>query len=238
MANPTHKSDGENTNPQNNGETAPVIDTSHGVNAPAYSDATSMSGSLALNDIDPSKTFYWNQENGRPALVGQIWVQVSSSGNEASMRTVINGAMYQHPISVDDARTWQRSNDATRLSNFNEVFDEITIAPVTRELKKERKEIYKESMKNGADEGSAVLRSLYETAQTSDTPERNNDPYLQTLQSETNNVLASLNDEPERKQEALEQVGIGSFAAALASANFQMETQTEEQQQSRGIQMS
>lgn len=233
MANPIQKSDGENTNPQNNGETTPVIDTSHGVNAPAHSDPYNISGSLALNDIDPGKTFYWNQENGRPVFVGSIGVNINTKRETAAMQTLINGCQYNHDITPDEARTWLRSDDATRLLKFNEVFDEVKIAPVTRELKKERKEIYKENVKKGFSDENATFRSILDTSEN--TPSKSMEPSeLKSLQDNARNMLASLNEEPEVKQGTQEQVKLSSSAAALASANYQMETQTEESQ-SRGL---
>lgn len=234
MANPTHKSDGENTNPQNNGETIPVIDTSHGVNAPAHSDPYNISGSLALNDIDPGKTFYWNQENGRPVFVGSIGVNVNSKRGTAAMQTLINGCQYNHDITPEEARTWLRSDDATRLIKFNEVFDEVKIAPVTRELKKERKEIYKDSMKKGFSEENATFKSILDTSEN--IPVHSQDPAeLKSLQDNARNMLASLNEEPEVKQGTQEQGKVLGSAAALAVANFQAETQQEQETQSRGL---
>lgn len=73
-----------------------------------------------------------------------------------------------------------------------------------------------------------------ERAINADTQQDNTD--LQTLQSETRKVLASLRDEENNKQDNEQQLARQrSSAAALAVANFEAETQQEQKNQSRGL---
>ena len=210
------------------------IETNHRHHSHTNSCAENIAGSTALADLDKEKTFYWNLENGRPVYVGIISVNIDKKENKATMTAFINDCEYRHDITPEEAQNWQRSDDITRLEKFNQVFDEIKIDSVSRELQKARKEIYKEEIKIGSSPKMATNQSILETTEI-DTSSEKSRYDLKSIQDATRINLSSLDMEtssPEQQKNTL--LDNGKQATMIASAIFQNESR-EEQSQGHGL---